>query len=100
MSQREVESSMSIPETKSVSRGVLWMVIVISSVLLMSIGNLAAQLMSQRIDVLDKRGVENQVRITILERQYAVIDSKLLDISKSQEQSINLLREHMAKSAR
>lgn len=84
-------------ESRSVSRGVLWLVVVCASAVLMALAQLSATLINQRIDTLDRRGVANQERIAALEAKYAVIEIQLQQNSTDHGQIIDLLKEHMGR---
>lgn len=79
------------PESKSIPRGVLWLVLGVAFITISAMANLAATLVNQRIDALDKRGSVNQDRIAVLEAKYSSIDAK-------QDYTIELLKRHMDES--
>lgn len=87
----------SVTESKSVSRGVLWLIVACAAAILMALAHLSATLINQRIDTLDRRGVQNQERIVALETKYSVIEVQLKQNSKDHEQIIDLLKEHMGR---
>jgi hypothetical protein len=85
--------NMSVPESKSVPRGVIWIIVIIAATILVALANLSASLINQRFDTLDKRGMSNQERIAALESKYAVIETRMNQNTADHAQIMELLKE-------
>ena len=80
-------------ETKTVSRGVLWLVVCLSGFIILALTSVSASTISNWALMVDKRGLENMARITALENKYSSIEAKLDSIQE-------LLRSHMNQDKR
>jgi len=89
---------MSIPESKSVTRGTLWLVLVACGVLIAALARVSTSGIEAWAKTVEDRGIENQRRITALERQYAAIEEQLKASADRQTDMLELLREHMRAS--
>jgi hypothetical protein len=85
-------------EPRTVSRGVLWLVICVGGFIILALTSVASATVSNWALMVDKRGLENQARITVLEAKFSSIETKLDLVVKSLDENKALLMQHMDRS--
>ena len=86
---------MNIAESKTITRGTLWLVITFCVVLILGLCSASASAVIAWAHTIDERGLENQRRITVLETKFAAMDQKLDSAAERQRDMLELLRSHM-----
>jgi hypothetical protein len=86
---------MTIEESRTISRGNMWLIITVLVTLLIAVCTLSVSGVQAWARTIEDRGIDNQRRITALERQYAAIDEQLRASAARQSDILELLREHM-----
>lgn len=84
---------MLVAETKTVPRGVLWMVVGLAGTLIVGLISLLLVVTGHWADTVDKRGLENQVRITVLEREFSSLAQEMKTNSQDHKELKELLRQ-------
>ena len=69
-------------ESHTVPRGVLWIIVSISGVIIISLASVTAAVVSNWALMVDRRGIDNASRITALETRFGSIESKLDSIKE------------------
>ena len=85
----------SVDESKSVTRGTLWLIISMCSCLIMALGSIAASGAASWARTIEDRGIQNERRISSLEASYSAINAKLDASTERQKDVLELLRQHM-----
>ncbi len=65
------------PEAKTVPRGVLWMVVGLALIMVTGLLSLLLTMAGNWASMVDRRGFDNQARITVLERQFSAIEQQM-----------------------
>lgn len=86
---------MGIPESRSINRGTLWLIVTVLAALIMALGGVSMTVIGAWARTIEQRGLDNQARITALERQYGAIEEQLRSSASRQADMLDLLREHM-----
>ena len=86
---------MDMTESRSVTRGTLWLLIAVCSALLIGLATIVGSGAEAWARTVEERGLENQRRITLLEARFAAMDEKLDSSAQRQKDMLDLLREHM-----
>lgn len=90
---------MSTSESRTVPRGVLWMVVTIAGVIIITLATVTASVVSNWALMVDKRGLDNQQRITSIETNMSGIKSQLNSIERIAEDNKALLLQHIDKAS-
>jgi hypothetical protein len=82
-------------ESRSVTRGTLWLLISIAAALIISLATVAAEGAGSWASTIQSHTDELERRESLLEAKVAGLDSKLDAAAKRQEDMLMLLRQHM-----
>ena len=88
---------MSMTESRSVTRGTLWLIIAVCVALMGGLTTIAITGAAAWARTVEDRGVDNAKRITVLEAKISGMDAKLDAAAERQKDLLDLLREHMRK---
>jgi hypothetical protein len=95
MSPQNTEEESMAPESKSVSRGVLWLIIAMCASLIMALGTVASSGAAAWARTVEDRGIQNERRISTLEAKFSAMDAKLDSSADRQREVLVLLRQHI-----
>jgi hypothetical protein len=87
---------MTTSETKTVSRGTLWLVLYVCAALLTTTVAMSASMVRSWASTVEQRGVDNQKRMGDLEQRWAVVQERLRENAEMDKTILELLREHIA----
>src|SRR3954467_12933656 len=73
-----------VPESRSVTRGTLWLIVAIAGTMIMLLLGVSMSGAAAWARVIEDRGLSNERRITILEARFAANESKLDSIHEGQ----------------